>query len=141
MDYEKVTIEVDEVLCREGDIENNLYIIEEGELLICVRKGSQVTPIAYLGVGEYIGELSFFDDKPRGADIIALKKTILLKIPADEVRQNFPSWMGTLGLVMSSKIRKLDDVIRQKGIKKSSADSLKPLDVAQQTKYFKILSK
>lgn len=141
MDYEQVTLAADEVLCREGDVENDLYIIQEGELLICIRKGSQVTPIAYLGAGEYIGELSFFDDKPRGADIVALKNTTLLKIPAAEVRKNFPSWMGTLGLVMASKIRKLDDVIRQKGIKKSSADSLKPLDVAQQTKYFQILSK
>lgn len=141
MEYEKVKLKQDQVLCREGDQENDLYIIESGELLVCIRKGSQVTPIAYLKDGEYIGELSFFDDKPRGADIIALKPTTLMKIPATEVRKNFPSWMGTLGNVMSSKIRKLDDVIRQKGIKKASADSIKPLDVAQQTKYFQILSK
>ncbi len=141
MEYEQIKLKQDQVLCREGDKENDLYIIESGELLVCIRKGSQVTPIAYLSDGEYIGELSFFDDKPRGADIIALKPTTLMKIPAAEVRKNFPSWMGTLGHVMSSKIRKLDDVIRQKGIKKASAESIKPLDVAQQTKYFQILSK
>ena len=62
-----------DVLCREGDIETDLYVVQSGELLVCVRKGSQVTAVAKLGPGEYIGELSFFDNKPRGADIIALE--------------------------------------------------------------------
>jgi CRP-like cAMP-binding protein len=130
----------DEVLCREGDPKNDLYLIEEGELLVCIRKGTQVTPIAYLGKGEYIGELSFFDGLPRGADIVALKDTKLIMIEAEQLHKNFPSWIGTMGQVLSKKIRLMDDVIRQKGIKKTSA-TLKPLDIAEQTRLNKLLSK
>ena len=56
-----VNLNKNEVLCREGDEDIDLYIIHEGKLLICGLKGSQVTPLAYLEAGEYLGELSFFD--------------------------------------------------------------------------------
>jgi CRP-like cAMP-binding protein len=136
-----VKLKKDEVLCREGDIETDLYLIEEGELLVCIRKASQVTAIARLGRGEYIGELSFFDNRPRGADIVALTECSLLKIPAVELRQSFPAWLSTLGRNMAKKLRLLDNVIRTRGIKKSNVESIKPLSIDEQRHYFKLLSK
>ncbi len=136
-----VKLKKDDVLCREGDIETDLYLVEQGELLVCIRKGSQVTAIARLGRGEYIGELSFFDNRPRGADIVALTDCNLLKIPAVELRQSFPAWLSTLGRHMAKKLRLLDDVIRTRGIKKSNVETIKPLSMDEQRHYFKLLSK
>ena len=131
----------DQVLCREGDDDTDLYLIEEGEVLVCIRKGSQVTPIAYLGVGEFIGELSFFDGLARGADIIATRPTKLSVIPAESLRNQFPSWIGILGKVLASKIRHMDNIIRQNGIKKSKDQSVKPIEISEQTRLFRILTK
>lgn len=136
-----VDLKKNDILCREGDVETDLFIVQSGELLVCVRKGSQVTAIAKLGPGEYIGELSFFDNKPRGADIIALSPCKLVKIPAVEIRQSFPAWIGTLGKMLALKLRLHDDVIRSKGIKKSNVETIKPLSMDDQRMYYQLLSK
>lgn len=135
-----VELNKDDVLCREGDLETDLYVVLEGKLLVCVRKGTQVTAVATLGVGEYIGELSFFDNRPRGADIVALESCKLVKIPATEIRQSFPSWLSILGKVLAKKLRLHDDVIRQKGVKKAKVETIKPLSIDEQRHYNKILS-
>lgn len=141
MEAYTINLEKDDVLCHEGDQETDLYIVVSGELLVCVRKESQVTAVARLGAGEYIGELSFFDNLPRGADIIALESCQLIKIPADQIRQSFPQWITTLGHTLAQKLRLHDDVIRQRGIKKSKVETLKPLSMDEQRHYFKLLSK
>lgn len=136
-----IHLEKDEVLCCEGDQETDLYLVVSGELLVCVRKESKVTAVAQLGAGEYIGELSFFDNLPRGADIIALSPCQLVKIPAEEIRAHFPNWITTLGHCLAQKLRLHDDVIRQRGIKKSNVETIKPLSIDEQRHYFKLLRK
>jgi CRP/FNR family cyclic AMP-dependent transcriptional regulator len=131
----------DEVLCREGDVETGLFLVLEGELIVFVRKASQVIAIAKIGKGEYVGELSFFDNRPRGADIVALTNTKLLKIPSVEIRQSFPQWLSTVGKAMAQKLRLYDEVIRSRGIKKSNVDTIKPLSMEEQRFYFNLLSK
>jgi CRP/FNR family transcriptional regulator, cyclic AMP receptor protein len=129
------------VLCREGDPESDLYMVVEGELLICVCKGTQVTPVATLGAGEFLGELSFFDQRPRAANVIALTKCLLVRIPSTEVRQSFPSWLATVGKELARKVRHHDELIRVKGIKKTKAESIKALTIDQQREIYSILSK
>ena len=136
-----VELKKNDILCREGDVETDLFVVQSGELLVCIRKASQVTAIAKLGPGEYIGELSFFDNKPRGADIIALEACKLIKIPAVEIRQSFPTWVSTLGKMLALKLRLHDDVIRSKGIKKSNVETIKPLSMDDQRLYYQLLSK
>jgi CRP-like cAMP-binding protein len=137
----QVELKKNQVLCREGDVETDLFVVTSGELLVCVRKGTQVTAIAKLGPGEYIGELSFFDNRPRGADIIALSDCLLVQIPAVEIRESFPGWMATLGKALALKIRMYDEVIRSKGVKKSNVETIKPLSIEEQRTYYQILSK
>lgn len=136
-----IELKKDQVLCREGDVETDIFIVLEGQLLVCVRKGSQVTAVATLGKGEYIGELSFFDLRPRGADIVALDHCKLVKIPATELRNDLPHWLLTMGKGLAKKLRLHDDVIRQKGVKKTNVGSIKPLSIEEQGHYFKLLSK
>ncbi len=136
-----VRLEKNDVLCHEGDVESDLYFIESGELLVCVRKQSQVTAVAQLGAGEYIGELSFFDSLPRGADIVALTDCTLIKLDAQEVRELLPSWLMHLGRAMAQKLRLHDDVIRQRGIKRANVETIRPLSIEEQAHYYKLLAK
>jgi CRP-like cAMP-binding protein len=130
-----------DVLCREGDPEFDLYMVVEGELLICVCKGTQVTPVATLGAGEFLGELSFFDNRPRAANVVSLTPCTLVRIPATEVRQSFPAWLATVGMELARKVRHHDELIRTKGIKKTKAESIKALSIDEQRQIYSILSK
>lgn len=128
-----------EVLFKQGQDENDMYILDSGKLIVLLRKGSQVTPLAHINAGEYIGELSFFDSKTRSADVIALEDCVLIKISSSQMQQKIPSWLMHIGKFQATKLRILDQVIQKKGIKKQNVESMKPLSIEEQRQYVEIL--
>lgn len=125
-------LEKDQVLCIEGEATSDLYFVQSGKLLVCIRKGSEVIPLDYINMGEYLGELSFFDGMPRSADVIALEKSTLIKIPTQYLKEQFPSWLQNLSIFMALRIRKLDSIIQKKGLKKKNLKSITPLTIEDQ---------
>ncbi|MEN8264906.1 MAG: cyclic nucleotide-binding domain-containing protein [Nitrospirota bacterium] len=76
-----------EILFKENDESNTLYIVIEGCLGVrrhIIDKKEDNVPlspvIAEHGAGEAVGEFSFFDDKPRSAEVFAMKDTRALAI-------------------------------------------------------------
>lgn len=129
----------DEILFLAEDEENDLFIIQKGKVMVFVQKGSQIIPVAYLGDGEYIGELSFFDEGKRSASIICIEDTEFVKIPYEEMNQRCPPWMKTVGQQLTRKLREGDELIRSKGIRKKNVEGIKPLSIEEQTHCFKLV--
>jgi len=63
-------------ICKEGDVGNKFYIIEEGEA-VASKAGQQV--MAY-GAGDYFGELALIRNQPRAASVTAKGATKLLSV-------------------------------------------------------------
>ena len=133
-----IHLEKDEILFRADDQDTDLYIIHSGKLMVYVIKGTQVTPLAYLGPGEYIGELSFFDQNPRSANIIALEKSSLIKIPVSTLDKQFPKWLITMAQSITKKLRYTDEIIRQKGIRKKNVETIQALSIDEQRRIFQL---
>lgn len=129
----------DQILFLADEEDNDLYIIQKGKVMVFVQKGSQIIPVAYLGAGEYIGELSFFDNEPRSAGIICVEDSIFKKYSHEQMDTFFPDWLQTIGLQLTKKIRSGDELIRAKGIRKQNVDSIKPLSIEEQTRCFKLV--
>lgn len=129
----------DSILFLPDEKKNDLYIIRTGKVMVFVQKGSEVIPVAYLGSGEYIGELSFFDNGPRSAGIFCEEDTEFLKIDSTEMDEYFPSWLKILGQGLTRKIRQADELIRSKGIRKKNVDTIKPIPINEQTRIFKLI--
>lgn len=140
MEAKKLTIQKDTVLCRANDKNYDLYYVLKGKLLVCNRNGHMVTPIAYLEANQYFGEMSFIDKLPRSADVIAIEETQVLKIPSEMLQNKFPRWLHIMAKSMTKKMRSLDDVIRDKGIKRKNVKSIKPLEIEEQRHYFQLLN-
>ena len=140
-DLQNLTFKVakNELICKEGDLTRDLYLIVSGKLMVCSRNNRMVTPIAYLEDGAYFGEFSFFDGQLRSADVIAVEETTLIKIPLAELKKQFPRWLLLTSKSMTKKLRLMDDVIRKKGIKKKNVDKMKPLSIEEQRHYFDII--
>lgn len=136
---ESVSLKKDEILFLAEESNNDVFIIQKGKVMVFVQKGSQIIPVAYLGAGEYIGELSFFDDEPRSASIICMEDTLFKKISTDAMNAHFPDWLKTIGLQLTRKIREGDELIRSKGIRKKNVESIKPLDIGEQTRCFRLV--
>ena len=135
----KVSFKKDDILFLAEENEKDLYVIERGQVMVFVQKGSQIIPLSYLGVGEYIGELTFFDQGKRSASIICTEDSDFLKISVENLHKHCPSWMKTLGSQLTKKIRDGDELIRSKGIRKKNVEGIKPLSMEEQSYCFKLV--
>lgn len=73
--------EVGEHIIGQGELGESLYIILSGEVEV-VRENElgKSLRLARLGAGEYFGEMSLIDDKPRSASVDTLEKVELMHI-------------------------------------------------------------
>ncbi len=134
-----LTLDKDELVCVAGDQEVDLYKVRSGKLMVFVNDGTKITPLAYLGAGEYLGELSFFDHKPRSAHVVAIEPSELIKIPVNELEKQAPKWLITMASNIAQKIRTTDELIRTKGIRRQNVESIKPLSMEEQRHYYQLI--
>src|SRR4051812_24899833 len=65
-----------EILVAQGDPSDSLYVVLHGAL--AVRRTGATLPIAELRAGELVGEIGFFANVPRTANVIAIRDTSVL---------------------------------------------------------------
>ena len=134
-------LEANTVVSREGDLATELYFLQSGRLLICTLSGTQVKVIARINPGEFIGELSFFDGRPRASYVITLEKSQLIQIEKHEIAAHLPKWYSQIAVGITKKIRLLDHIIHSSNLRKSSDEDSKPLSMEEQREIYQILSK
>ena len=68
-------------VCRQGDSGTAMYVVAEGivQIVLSDQEQGQVL-VQQLGDGEYFGELSLFDDKPRSASAVCITDVMLLEL-------------------------------------------------------------
>ena len=77
---EEVVVPRGEVIFREGDFGDALYVIVEGRVRISLRAHVLDT----LGERQYFGEMSLLDGEPRSASALAETDALLLRIRQEE---------------------------------------------------------
>src|SRR5258705_12577292 len=65
-----------QTLVAQGDPSDSLFMVLHGAL--AVRRTGDLEPIAELRAGELVGEIGFFANVPRTADVIAIRDTSVL---------------------------------------------------------------
>jgi CRP-like cAMP-binding protein len=74
---ERRRLSAGEVIVREGEPLDALFITLNGQLAVTLRDGRQV---AQLGVGEVVGEIAFVDSSPPSATVTALGDALVLSL-------------------------------------------------------------
>src|SRR5258705_7811773 len=67
-----------QMLVAQGDPSDSLFMVLHGAL--AVRRTGDSAPIAELRAGELVGEIGFFANVPRTADVIAIRDTSVLML-------------------------------------------------------------
>jgi CRP/FNR family cyclic AMP-dependent transcriptional regulator len=108
-----------EIIVRQGDKGDRMFVIQKGRAQILVEKDGEETPIRVAEEGELIGEMAIFERDLRSATVRAQgevrvltvdKKNFLKRIHED------PSLAFRVVQTMSRRIRELsDDLARLKG--------------------------
>jgi CRP/FNR family cyclic AMP-dependent transcriptional regulator len=89
----RVMVSEGEILFRQGDPGQTMYLIEEGRVKVCTRGAdNQEIVLDILGPDQVIGELALLDGKPRSATVQALSDCQLLALDREpfmaHLRQN-----------------------------------------------------
>src|SRR5512138_1994445 len=70
------------VLFREGDPGKEMYVVQAGRVTISKRAGDVEKPLTTLGPGEFLGEMSILNNRPRSATATCAEACKLLVIDA-----------------------------------------------------------
>jgi CRP-like cAMP-binding protein len=76
-----------DVLFREGEHGEEMYVIQSGVVQILKRVGEGERPLATLGRGDFVGEMAILNDKPRTATAVVLEHATCLVIDAATLEQ------------------------------------------------------
>jgi sigma-B regulation protein RsbU (phosphoserine phosphatase) len=121
---ERRRIPAETVICHEGEIEHEFYIICEGNVVISKRfEDEQDHILAIKGAGEFFGEMALIEDKPRTATVTALVEVELMVI----TEKIFDQVLARNPIVALSVLRQVSNSLRQ-------ADRLTILDQERKNK-------
>jgi CRP-like cAMP-binding protein len=88
-DAKRIRLNENETLIKQGDSDDNMYIVLDGELAVLVQYRKKKNPalVHILKEGEIVGEIAFLEGCPRSASIIANTKASILKLSSKRILQ------------------------------------------------------
>jgi CRP/FNR family cyclic AMP-dependent transcriptional regulator len=109
-------IERDHYLFREGDPPDAMYVIKSGKFAVVKSKNNSEIILAEIGPGAMVGEMAFFDNKPRSASVKALKESEVIALPYKALHTqfaSFPEWCKAIMRTVNDHLRKANQRLKQ----------------------------
>ena len=106
-----------EYLFKEGDIPDAMYVIKSGRFEVIKAKGAEAEfKLAELGPGALVGEMAFFDNKPRSASVRAIRDSEVIALSYQALHaqfKNFPEWSKAIMRTVNEHLRKANQRIKE----------------------------
>lgn len=113
----------DHYLFREGDAPDAMYVVKSGKFSILKMKSNSEILLAEIGPGAMVGEMAFFDAKPRSASVKASKDSEVIALPYKALHAqfaNFPEWCKAIMRTVNDHLRNANQKIKE--LEKVNAD-------------------
>lgn len=104
----KREVKKDDLIFRDGESGQSMFIVLEGQVEISKMLGDQKTVLAKLGAGSTFGEMAIIDNHPRSATATAITNAMLLEISREMFRKRLeevPNWMRTFFAIIVERLR------------------------------------
>lgn len=86
--FERRTFAPGELIFKEGDPGDSLYVVERGRVRIWRGDEAHPTLIGVVETAGVFGEMAIFDRKPRMANASADEESVLMRMPASVLRES-----------------------------------------------------
>ena len=86
-DAKYIDLESGEVIFREGEIGEDIYIIAKGSVRIYLEREDGEVHLDSLRIGDFFGEMILFEENERSASAVALEPTRLIVIKKDNFEE------------------------------------------------------
>jgi CRP-like cAMP-binding protein len=108
-----VVFELNQVVVREGDPGEALYLIRKGQVEVStIREGKQI-PLARLGPGACFGEVALLSGRPRTATVVALEPCTMLCFPKQQIEEILDAYPRVRKLLESVVLGRARDTIEK----------------------------
>jgi predicted acylesterase/phospholipase RssA len=108
---EPVHLTAGDVLFRQGDAGDGLYLVVSGRVRVSVATRGGERALADLGRGAMVGEIALLSDRPRSASVRALRDTELLKLQLSSFNtliEQKPDLLGPMARMLVDRLLKAD---------------------------------
>ncbi len=112
METRERTLSPGDILFRQGDPPDEVYLIKTGRIEIVVGEGDNEKRVALIGNGEFLGEMSIIDGRPRSATARAAEKTTVIAIDSDKLKKTLEE-EPLIGALVMNLVRRIRDMDRQ----------------------------
>ena len=110
-----VMLQAGALLCQKGDPGDAAYLVLDGELEVrAVATNGEIVRLAGLGRGEIAGEMALLDGGERSADMVATRRTRLLKLTRAALLESLlaePRAAIALIEALSGRLRETDEAL------------------------------
>ena len=109
-----------DIIIRQGDIGDCMYVIQEGEVEIIVEQGDREVQLAVRGKGELFGEMAIFEKERRSATVRAVGTVRLLTVDEKNLIRRVhedPSLAYRMVEMMAHRIRELSNEVARLKLK------------------------
>ncbi len=103
-----------QILFNEGDPSRSIFIIKKGALSLKKKRGTETLEVGKALAGEVVGELTFFDRKPRSASAVAIIDVEVIEITfeaLDKIYATIPDYMKTMIASLADRLRKSNELV------------------------------
>lgn len=108
-------IEKGHLLFREGDASSSMFVVKKGRIAVTKTKGDSEVELATLGPGQMLGEMAFFDKKPRSANARAVTDSEIIELPFANLESHFksmPEWLKSMIKTINDHLREANKKIK-----------------------------
>ncbi len=116
-------IEKGRYLFRENDVSDAMFVIKSGKIAIVKSKGNSEIVLAELGPGQMLGEMAFFDNRPRSASAKAGVDSEVIALPFNALYaqfKTFPEWLKAMVKTVNNNLRDANQ--RIKNLERAATD-------------------
>ena len=101
-----------DVLIREGDHAEFVYILKHGELSAWREREGRRVELGKIEPGEFVGEMAYINGEPRTANVEALTECELVEIPLgslDRLLHARPTWAKSLLYTLAKRLQEANE--------------------------------
>ena len=108
-----------EWIVRQGDLGNNMFVVQDGHVVVVRQDGGDKAVLAELGPGDFFGEMAIFEHEVRSASVRSRGTSRILTVDKRTLLRRFqedPSLAMEILKTLSHRVRVLDsEVVRARG--------------------------
>ena len=105
-----------QVLFKEGDKSDGMFLLRAGELLVYLEKDGEEIELAKIAPGGMIGEMALFDSQPRSASVKASSRcdvTHITQSDFNKLMKQIPKWFTALMGTLSNRLRSTNHRVQE----------------------------